>query len=97
MMGFLAAQGGRDECLYMAACKSPAEATEYSKAAKALLQTVDSFMVNDIYNKARYSDLLLIMNQAAYNGYHGVPCNSTTLIANPGKDMDNFRHCEQVL
>lgn len=99
MMGFLAAQGGWDECLYLAACRAPREASEYSKAALALLDTVEHFAEQDFLNKARYNDLLLIMNQAAYNGYHGVPCNSTTLVTSSDNNnsMDNFGHCLNIL
>lgn len=95
MMGFLAAQGGWDECLYLAACKTPKEASEYSKAAQALLNTIDNFTDQKFLNKARYNDLLIIINQAAYNGHHGIPCNTTTITFH--NSIDNFTHCTEII
>uniref|UniRef100_A0A1A9ZRQ6 Uncharacterized protein n=1 Tax=Glossina pallidipes TaxID=7398 RepID=A0A1A9ZRQ6_GLOPL len=41
--GFLAAQGGFDDCLYEAACSAPHVAFEYAKAAKALMEGIKKF------------------------------------------------------
>lgn len=95
MMGFLAAQGGWDECLYLAACKTPREAAEYSKAGHALLNTMEHFTDESLLDKARYNDLLIILNQAAYNGQHGIPCNTTTLSSL--NSIDSFSHCSEIL
>lgn len=95
MMGFLAAQGGWDECLYLAACKTPREAAEYSKAGHALLNTMEHFTDESLLDKARYNDLLIILNQATYNGQHGIPCNTTTLSSL--NSIDSFSHCLEIL
>uniref|UniRef100_A0A1A9V924 Uncharacterized protein n=1 Tax=Glossina austeni TaxID=7395 RepID=A0A1A9V924_GLOAU len=41
--GFLAAQGGFDDCLYEAACSAPHVAYEYAKAAQALMEGIKKF------------------------------------------------------
>ncbi|XP_030371649.1 uncharacterized protein LOC115621942 [Scaptodrosophila lebanonensis] len=75
--GFLAAQGaGVDNCLYAAACASPNAAYEYAKAGRALLGAIEIFDGVPL-NKPRYSDLIVLMERAAYDGYRGIACNTT--------------------
>ncbi|KAH8267310.1 hypothetical protein KR018_005203 [Drosophila ironensis] len=75
--GFLAAQGaGRDECLYAAACACPQSAYEYAKAGRALLGAIEVFEGVPLA-KPRYSDLIVLMEKAAYDGFRGVACNTT--------------------
>ncbi|XP_059217366.1 uncharacterized protein LOC106096408 [Stomoxys calcitrans] len=74
--GFLAAQGGFDECLYAAACESPQIAYEYAKAAKALIEGIEKFQGTPVENR-RYIELAVMVEEAAYNGLRGMPCNIT--------------------
>ncbi|XP_075144630.1 uncharacterized protein LOC142219603 [Haematobia irritans] len=74
--GFLAAQGGFDECLYAAACESPQVAYEYAKAAKALIEGIEKFQGAPVENR-RYIELAVMVEEAAYNGLRGMPCNIT--------------------
>ncbi|XP_037707639.1 uncharacterized protein LOC119545816 [Drosophila subpulchrella] len=75
--GFLAAQGaGRDECLYAASCASPAAAYEYAKAGRSLLGAVELFQGVPL-EKPRYTDLIVLMERAAHDGFQGKVCNIT--------------------
>ncbi|XP_073817494.1 uncharacterized protein [Musca autumnalis] len=74
--GFLAAQNGFDECLFAAACESPQIAYEYAKAAKALIEGIEKFQ-GEPFQNVRYMELAVLVEEAAYNGLRGVPCNRT--------------------
>ncbi|CAD7091832.1 unnamed protein product [Hermetia illucens] len=75
LIGYLAAQGsGRDGCLHKAACKAPRVAFEYSKAGKALLDGIEMFQGN-ISDKARYQNLINLVEKSAFDGYKGAPCD----------------------
>uniref|UniRef100_A0A1A9WLT2 Uncharacterized protein n=1 Tax=Glossina brevipalpis TaxID=37001 RepID=A0A1A9WLT2_9MUSC len=76
IIGFLAAQGGVDDCLYEAACSAPDVAFEYVKAAKALIEGIKKYEVMSIKNP-RYNDLIELVEQAAYKGHNGLNCNIT--------------------
>ncbi|KAH8383248.1 hypothetical protein KR009_007572 [Drosophila setifemur] len=77
IMGFLAAQGaGRDECLYAASCACPTAAYEYAKAGRALMGAMEVLQGVSL-EKPRYSDLIVLMEKAAYDGFRGVACNTT--------------------
>ncbi|XP_037828011.1 uncharacterized protein LOC119615986 [Lucilia sericata] len=75
--GFLAAQSGIDDCLYAAACAAPNVAYEYAKAAKALVDSISKYNGFEFTN-TRYIELIVLVEEAAYNGYRGIPCNTTT-------------------
>ncbi|KAH8397680.1 hypothetical protein KR215_006753 [Drosophila sulfurigaster] len=77
IMGFLAAQGaGQDDCLFAAACACPNAAYEYAKAGRALLGAIEMFEGAPV-EKPRYTDLILLMERAAYDGFRGASCNTT--------------------
>lgn len=74
-LGYLAAEGsGDDTCLHKAACSSPELATEYIKAAKAILntaETLDAEMINDLH----YRDIIQKTERAILEGMSGAPCD----------------------
>ncbi|XP_065368493.1 uncharacterized protein LOC135960987 [Calliphora vicina] len=74
--GFLAAQSGFDDCLYAAACAAPNVAYEYAKAAKALMDSISKYDGVEFTN-TRYIELIILVEEAAHNGYRGIPCNTT--------------------
>ncbi|TMW51612.1 hypothetical protein DOY81_003262, partial [Sarcophaga bullata] len=76
IIGFLAAQAGFDGCLYAAACETPAVAYEYSKAAKALLDGISKYEGSEYENK-RFTDLIILIEEATLDGYRGIPCNTS--------------------
>lgn len=74
-LGYLAAEGsGDDTCLNKAACSSPELATEYVKAAKAIIKTaemLDAELTNDLH----YNDLIQRTERAILEGMSGAPCD----------------------
>lgn len=76
MLGFLVAEGiGDDSCLRHAACTKPAAATEYVRAAKALMQGAQmmSALPSDEYAE-HYRSLIKRMELAALDGLKGAQC-----------------------
>lgn len=74
-LGYLAAEGsGDDTCLHNAACSSPQLATEYLKAASAILQTAE--MLNgELTNVLHYKELIQKTERAVVDGRSGAPCD----------------------
>lgn len=76
MLGFLVAEGlGDDSCLRNAACSKPAPATEYVRAAKALMQGAQMMgaLTTDTYAE-HYRTLIKRMELAALDGLKGTQC-----------------------
>ncbi|KAJ6635753.1 hypothetical protein Bhyg_14339 [Pseudolycoriella hygida] len=74
-LGYLAAEGsGDDTCLHKAACSSPELATEYVKAAKAIIQTAE-MLDGELTNDLHYKDLIQRTERAILEGMSGAPCD----------------------
>lgn len=74
-IGYLAAEGsGDDACLHKAACSSPELATEYVKAAKAIIKTAE-MLEADVTNSLHYKDLIQKTERAILEGISGAPCD----------------------
>lgn len=74
-LGFLAAEGsGDDTCLNHAACSSTQLATEYVKAAKAIMKTAE-MLEADLANDLHYRDLIQKTERAISEGMSGAPCD----------------------
>ncbi|KAG4079246.1 hypothetical protein HA402_006969 [Bradysia odoriphaga] len=74
-LGFLAAEGsGDDTCLHHAACSSTQLATEYVKAAKAIIKTAE-MLDAELVNNLRYRELIQKTERAIADGMAGAPCD----------------------
>ncbi|XP_055540414.1 uncharacterized protein LOC129727048 [Wyeomyia smithii] len=74
MIGYLAAEGsGQEGCMLQSACRAPRTASEYSRAAHALVQGVEIFDP-EISKDEKYNRLLLQMDRAVMEGLQGAPC-----------------------
>lgn len=74
-LGYLAAEGsGDDTCLHKAACSSPELATEYVKAAKAIIKTVE-MLDTELTNEFHYKELIQKTERAILEGMSGAPCD----------------------
>lgn len=77
MLGFLIAEGvGDDNCLRHAACSHPAVATEYSRAAKALLHGAQLAGTPTEESAEHYRALLKRMDYAVLDGLKGGGCSA---------------------
>lgn len=76
MLGFLIAESiGDDNCLRHAACAKPVVATEYLRAAKALLQGAQITGSPSVASTEHYRTLLKRMEFAMLDGQKGIQCN----------------------
>lgn len=76
MLGFLIAEGiGDDNCLRHAACTKPTVATEYVRAAKALLQGAQIAGSPSADSAEHYQALLQRMEYAVLDGLKGAQCH----------------------
>lgn len=76
MLGFLLAESiGDDNCLRHAACSHPATATEYARAAKALMQGAQLAGGPSPESAEHYRALLKRMDYAVMDGMKGIACS----------------------
>lgn len=76
-VGFLALEGsGNDGCLNLAACNAPETATEYLKAARAIIKGTEMFDKKYINSTKDYSYTLHQLEQSIQKGFDGGPCDS---------------------
>lgn len=76
-LGYLALEGsGKDGCLNHAACKAPATAKEYLKAAKAVIRGTEMLDKQFFNSTNDYSYTLYQLEQAIRKGYEGASCDS---------------------
>lgn len=74
-LGYLAAEGSKDDtCLHRAACSSPELATEYVKAAKAIIKTAE-MLDAEVANVLHYKELIQKTERAILEGMSGSPCD----------------------
>lgn len=74
-IGYLAAEGsGQDGCLNQAACKAPETASEYLRAAKAVIKGAEMFD-NNYWNTTAYPKLIYQLEQSIQEGKDGAQCD----------------------
>lgn len=74
-VGFLALEGsGEQNCLNRAACRSPQIASDYVKAAKAVIQGVQMF--DQQINATLYVRTIDGLERSIVDGINGISCNA---------------------